>query len=106
MSTMGSRLLLLTLTLASVVNAAPDQYTNIGSNGVSATWIFANIAYTGMRAQANPSFFWSVVSFIAGFPGTLLMFLIVKRWERTRLRNRYAAKAPLNTMTRQGIQAN
>jgi hypothetical protein len=60
---------------------APDQYqlANVGSGGVSATWIFANIAYTGMRAQANPSFFWSVVSFLGGFPGTLLTYFVVRR---------------------------
>jgi hypothetical protein len=44
---------------------------------VSAIWIFANLSYTGMRAQNTGSTFWRVVSFIFGFPGTLLTMLIV-----------------------------
>jgi hypothetical protein len=38
--------------------------------GASAVWIFANLSYTGMRAQAAGSTFWKVVAFILGFPGT------------------------------------
>jgi hypothetical protein len=62
---MLSRLLVFTFALASLAVGAPSDpypYATFGSGGVSATWIFANIAYTGMRAQANPSFFgvWSL----------------------------------------------
>jgi hypothetical protein len=45
--------------------------------GVSAVWIFANFSFTGMRAQAKGTTFWKVVSFIFGFPGTLLTLLVV-----------------------------
>lgn len=44
---------------------------------ITAIWIFANLSYTGMRAQDKGSVFWKVVSFIFGFPGTLLTLLIV-----------------------------
>jgi hypothetical protein len=30
-----------------------------------------------MRAQANPSVFWRLVTFLMGFPGTLLSVLVV-----------------------------
>ena len=43
-----------------------------------AIWIFANISYAGMKAQSHPSTGWRVVSFIFGFPGTLLSFFVVK----------------------------
>jgi hypothetical protein len=46
--------------------------------GGSAIWIFANISYAGMRAQNNPSVWWRIISFIFGFPGTLLTLLIVQ----------------------------
>jgi hypothetical protein len=46
--------------------------------GVSAIWILANISYAGMRAQDNPHSGWRVLSFIFGFPGTLLTFLVVR----------------------------
>jgi hypothetical protein len=44
----------------------------------SATWIFANLSYTGMRAQSTGSRFWRIVSFIFGFPGTLLTYWLVE----------------------------
>jgi hypothetical protein len=47
--------------------------------GASAIWIFANLSFTGMRAQATGSTFWKGVTFIFGFPGTLLTLLIVAR---------------------------
>lgn len=43
-----------------------------------ALWILANISYAGMRAQDHPSMFWRVVSFIFGFPGTLLTWIVVR----------------------------
>ena len=45
--------------------------------GVSAVWVFANLSFTGMRAQAKGSLFWKVLTFILGFPGTLLTLLVV-----------------------------
>jgi hypothetical protein len=47
--------------------------------GVSAVWIFANLSFTAMWAQARNTTFWMVVSFIFGFPGTLLTWLVVTR---------------------------
>jgi hypothetical protein len=46
--------------------------------GVSAIWLLANICYAGMRAQGHPSRLWRVVSFLFGFPGTLVSWLVVK----------------------------
>ena len=45
--------------------------------GVSGLWMLANICYAGMKAQANPSFGWRVLSFLFGFPGTLLSLIVV-----------------------------
>ena len=46
--------------------------------GASAVWVFANISYAGMRAQASPSWGWRMLAFIFGFPGTLLSFFAVE----------------------------
>jgi hypothetical protein len=46
--------------------------------GVSAIWVLANICYAGMRAQDHPSRLWRVMSFLFGFPGTLVSWLVVK----------------------------
>jgi hypothetical protein len=52
--------------------------TNEGvDSGVSALWMLANICYAGMKAQASPSFGWRFLSFVFGFPGTLLSFFVV-----------------------------
>ena len=45
--------------------------------GVGGLWMLANICYAGMKAQANPSFGWRVLSFLFGFPGTLLSLIVV-----------------------------
>lgn len=47
------------------------------NTGVSGIWILANISYAGMRAQNHPSVFWRIVTFIFGFPGTLITFFLV-----------------------------
>jgi hypothetical protein len=60
--------------------------------GVSAVWVFANLSFTAMRAQARGSTLWKVLSFIFGFPGTLLTLLVVTEGKRTGLRDRYAAE--------------
>jgi len=44
----------------------------------SAVWIFANLTYAGMRAQGKGSTLWRVISFVCGFPGTLLTLLLVQ----------------------------
>jgi hypothetical protein len=49
----------------------------VGNTGVSALWILANISYAGMRAQSNPSTGWRILSFIFGFPGTLVSFFVI-----------------------------
>ena len=48
------------------------------SSGVGGIWILANFSYAGMRAQNSASSGWRVVSFIFGFPGTLVTFLAVQ----------------------------
>jgi len=55
-----------------------DTGDRAGTAGVSGIWILANFCYAGMRAQQNPSSFWRVVSFIFGFPGTLVSMLVVE----------------------------
>jgi hypothetical protein len=59
---------------ASVNSGTP----NVETGGSSAIWIFANISYAGMRAQKSRSVGWRIISFIFGFPGTLLTWLIVQ----------------------------
>ena len=51
-----------------------DVQQSARDTGISAIWVLANISYAGMRAQNNPSAGWRVVSFIFGFPGTLLTY--------------------------------
>lgn len=57
--------------------AAAETTERVGDSGGSALWIFANIAYAGMRAQNNPHTGWRIVAFLFGFPGTLLTYLVV-----------------------------
>ena len=45
--------------------------------GVSGLWILANISFAGMRAQNHQSIFWRTVTFIFGFPGTILSLICV-----------------------------
>lgn len=49
------------------------------TNGVDAVWVFANLSFTAMRAQDKGTTFWKVVTFIFGFPATLLTLLVVDR---------------------------
>jgi hypothetical protein len=49
------------------------------TEGVSAVWVFANLSFTAMRAQDKGLTFWKVVTFIFGFPATLLTLLIVDK---------------------------
>lgn len=55
-----------------------DTGDRAGTAGVSGIWILANFCYAGMRAQANTNSFWRVVSFIFGFPGTLVSLLVIE----------------------------
>lgn len=57
------------------------QYIEHTDTGVSAIWIFANISYSAMRAQNHPSTVWRIITFIFGFPGTLLSMLIIREGE-------------------------
>ena len=52
--------------------------TTVSNTGVSGLWILANISYAGMRAQNHPSVGWRILSFIFGFPGTLLSFFVIR----------------------------
>jgi hypothetical protein len=66
--------------LAFAQMSMPSTYTaqqSAGNAGVSAIWVLANLCYAGMKAQAHPSVGWRMVSFIFGFPGTLISFLVV-----------------------------
>jgi hypothetical protein len=49
------------------------------TQGVDAIWVFANISFTAMHAQSKGTTFWKVVTFIFGFPATLLTLLIVDK---------------------------
>ena len=53
-------------------------YYSKHNHAEAAIWLFANISYAGMRAQNHPSVGWRVLSFIFGFPGTLLSYFVVK----------------------------
>ena len=59
-------------------NGAGGTVTVVRDTGTSGLWILANISYAGMRAQNHKSFGWRVVSFIFGFPGTLLSFFVIE----------------------------
>ena len=78
------RMCLLCTGLIAFTSIATSMDTSSSSSagtqgGASAIWIFANLSFTGMRAQAKGSTLWKVVSFIFGFPGTLLTLLVVTR---------------------------
>jgi hypothetical protein len=62
---------------AALATDAVGLQQSVQDTGVSAIWVLANISYAGMRAQKNPSTGWRVLSFIFGFPGTLLTYLAV-----------------------------
>ncbi len=64
------------LAVLGVLADVPEDRVYTG--GASALWILANISYAGMRAQGNPHRGWRILSFIFGFPGTLVSFLAVE----------------------------
>jgi hypothetical protein len=47
------------------------------STGVGMVSIMANMAYAGMRAQNSRNSLGRVLTFIVGFPGTLLTYFFV-----------------------------
>jgi len=57
--------------------ASAQSATTVRKGGASAIWILANLSYAGMRAQGSKNTGWRIISFIFGFPGTLLTFLVV-----------------------------
>jgi len=59
---------------AEVASQAQDA---AGQTGASAIWILANLSYAGMRAQNSASAGWRILSFLFGFPGTFLSYLVV-----------------------------
>jgi hypothetical protein len=69
------------VTFTSIANSADITSSSPAGaeGGVSAVWIFANLSFTGMQAQAKGTAFRRVISFIFGFPGTLLTLLVVTR---------------------------
>jgi hypothetical protein len=67
----------LTLLPAELLAQVSERAQDTARDGVSAIWVLANLCYAGMRAQDSPSTGWRIVSFIFGFPGTLLSFFVV-----------------------------
>jgi hypothetical protein len=64
--------------LALPTTAFADTGDRAGSAGISGLWVLANFCYAGMRAQAHHSSGWRIVSFILGFPGTLVSMLVIE----------------------------
>lgn len=64
--------------LAAEQGAAVTVNTSARDAGISGLWVLANISYAGMRAQKHPGVGWRILSFIFGFPGTLLTFFVVE----------------------------
>jgi hypothetical protein len=58
--------------------ALPGLNHSAQDAGVSAIWVLANISYAGMRAHNHPSAGWRVLSFLFGFPGTLVTWFAVR----------------------------
>jgi hypothetical protein len=65
-------------TIVYAQHSVNSETAGVTTGGSSAVWIFANISYAGMRAQNSPSVGWRIISFIFGFPGTLLTWFIVQ----------------------------
>jgi len=64
----------LSVKAAEVGSQAQDA---VNQTGASAIWILANFSYAGMRAQNSHSAGWRILSFLFGFPGTFLSYLVV-----------------------------
>jgi hypothetical protein len=63
--------------------AMAEARESVRDSSGSAIWIFANLSYAGMRAQGSKNGVWRVISFIFGFPGTLVsMFFVDEGSER------------------------
>lgn len=75
---LAASLLALSPLTASAAEAITQAQDTTARTGVSAIWILANVSYAGMRAQNSPSATWRIISFIFGFPGTLLSLLVVR----------------------------
>jgi hypothetical protein len=75
-----AQLALLAAAIAPSALAQNAAATWTGSEGgASAIWIFSNLSFTAMRAQDSGALFWKIVTFIFGFPGTLLTLFVVSR---------------------------
>jgi hypothetical protein len=90
------------LAVAQVIFTCLAESMDMGSSpaadgGVSAIWIFANLSFTGMRAQGMGTALWKVISFIFGFPGTLLTLLVVTQGSE----HAYGIDMPRKSITRQ-----
>lgn len=64
-------------TCAALAQSDTTAQTQIQVTGASGLWVLANVSYAGMRAQNNPSVNWRILSFIVGFPGTIVSFFAV-----------------------------
>lgn len=56
---------------------AADSVERVGNAGASGIWLLANFSYAGMRAQGSRRSGWRFLTFIFGFPGTCLTWLVV-----------------------------
>lgn len=63
------------LTLAQTMSSSAETARDTGASGL---WILANFSYAGMRAQNSRSAGWRIISFIFGFPGTLLSYVLIR----------------------------
>ena len=71
----------LTIAVSHPALALADTGRKAGETGVSALWILANFCYAGMRAQGHPGSGWRILSFIFGFPGTAVSWLVIREGE-------------------------
>ena len=63
------------LALAQGMSSSAEAARDTGASGL---WILANFSYAGMRAQSSRSTGWRIVSFVLGFPGTLISWLLIR----------------------------
>lgn len=65
-------ILLFSLPVTALAAEASAPSHVLAAAPLSALWILANFSYAGMRAQASNKHEWRAVSFVGGFPGTLV----------------------------------
>lgn len=84
--------LLFTNPLIGVAGMSEGFVRDGGYKGFHWLWLVANVSFAGMRAQGHPSRGWRVVSFLGGFPGTLISLLVIREGSGSA----YGIKLPVN----------